>query len=311
MGRLRGELVLQLYIRRGPLWEAVSEVRGRWNITAKVQLPAPMLGRLMPEGAPGAADDYRKHADYAARWRDAMSAIRDKVDPEVGLTTSEYSDYQLEASWSDFLSACVLYDPPEDRLVEFAAYGGLEPTYLSGGRILRTDTVDRLPKMAHPPVKSLWALTELRDWYWLRIFEYVGERYLEPQGVDVEDLLEDPVAHVPGLYEEYIEKYERYSKRYYIEVDDHTSEEDVRSAFSMITRSVQRLKGTKPPRNRLIAVQCAVLHDRHNHPEPKDKRRRKWSYAKLGEKFGLSARAVQDHVTLGREIIEGRDPEQS
>ena len=310
MRRLRGDLVLQVHMRRGPLWDAVREVRGRWNITAKVQLPSPVLGRLVPEDAPE-ADDHQRYSDYAARWRDEMSAIRAKVDPEIGLPTWDYSDYQLQASWSDFLAACVLYDPPDDQLVEFAAYGGLEPTFLDGGRILRKDTIKQRPKMADPPVRSLWALTELRDWYWRRILEYVGERYLEPQGVDLEYLLEDPVTHVPGLYEEYREKYERYSKRYYIEVDEYTSSEDVRNAFSTIIRSMQYPERLKPERDRLTAVQCAVLHDRHNQPDPEDKRRRPWSYAKLGERFGMSARAAKDHVILGRKIIEEQDADKN
>lgn len=309
MRRLRGDLVLQVYMRRGPLWEVVSEVRGRCNITAKVQLPPSVHGRLLPEDAPD-ADDHRRYSDYAAQWRDEMSAIRAKVDPELDVPTWDYSDYQLEASWSDFLSACVLYDPPEDQLVEFAAYGDLDPAFLSGGRILRKDTVERLPRMADPPIRSLWSLTELRDWYWRRILEYVGERYLEPQGVDVEHLLEHPLTYVPGLHEEYRQQHERYSKRYYIEVDEYTSSEDVRNAFSMIIRSMQYPKRVKPQRDRLVAVQCAIFYDRHNQ-QLEDKRQRRWTYAKLGEEFGLSARAAKDYVILGREIIEERGADEN
>jgi hypothetical protein len=55
----------------------------------------------------------------------------------------------------------------------------------------------------------------------------------------------------------------------------------------------------------LIAVQCAVLYDRHNSEDSTDKRRRKWTYRRLAEEFGLaSARAARDFVNLGREICE-------
>ncbi len=93
-------------------------------------------------------------------------------------------------------------------------------------------------------------------------------------------------------------------------MDDYTSEQDVRDAFRMISKSIGLRKGTKPPRDRLTAVQCALLHNRHNDPDPEDKRIRKWSYAKLGDEFGFGTRAAKDYVVLGREILEGRDPEQ-
>jgi hypothetical protein len=105
------------------------------------------------------------------------------------------------------------------------------------------------------------------------------------------------------------ERAERYSKRYYIGVDDSTALEDVKSAFHMI-REVQPSTGTKPSRDPLVAVQCAILHDRHNQ-QLKDKRQRRWTYAKLGEEFGLSsARVASDYVALGREILSGRDREE-
>ena len=63
--------------------------------------------------------------------------------------------------------------------------------------------------------------------------------------------------------------------------------------------------GTKPPRNQLIAVQCAILHDRHNKTDASDKRRRLWTYKRLAEEFSLaSAQAAKDHVRLGRKLLK-------
>lgn len=305
--RLRHELVLQLYLRREPLWDAIRDVRDRWNISAEVRLPRRVRGRLSPEKTPNHQD--QGYAKYAVRWQEEMSAIWAEVDPEPRPPTWDYSDYQLQASWEDFISACVLYDPPEDQLVEFASYGALETTVLTGGRLATKANLEGLPVMTDPPIRSLWALSEVRDWYWHRIFNHIGEKYLEPQGVDVGAFLDNALWYVPGLEEEYREKVERYSTRYYIGVDDYTSLEDVKSAFHMI-RKVQIQKGTKPSRNPLVAVQCAILYDRHNQ-KLKDKRQRRWTYAKLGEEFGLSTRAAKDHVLLGREIIEGRDADEN
>jgi hypothetical protein len=305
--RLRHELILQLYLRREPLWDVIRDVRDRWNISAEVHLPRRVRGRLSPEKTPNHED--QGYAKYAVRWQEEMSAIWAKVDPEPRPPTWDYSDYQLRTSWEDFLSACVLYDPPEDQLVEFASYGALETTVLTGGRLATKANLEGLPEMVDPPVRSLFALSKVGDWYWHRVLRYIGELDLELQGVDVDALIEDALSYIPGLEEEYREKAEKYSKRYYIGVDDHTSLEDVKSAFHMI-REVQPSTGTKRSRDPLVAVQCAILYDRHNQ-QLKDKRKRKWTYAKLGEELGLSsARVASDYVTLGREILSGRDREE-
>src|SRR5215203_737841 len=145
--------------------------------------------------------------EYVDRWKEEMSAIRLKVAPEPYVPTEDWSDYLLDEFWCNFLSACVLYDPPDDQLIEFASYIRLKPTDLYDGWNPNKRNPEMFPEMVDPPVKSLWALTELRDWYWKRILDYIGERYLEPQGVDIENLPEDIVSEVPGLPEEHREKY--------------------------------------------------------------------------------------------------------
>src|SRR5829696_10496751 len=35
----KSELVISLYMKHGPFWKAVSEVRERWGITTKAELP--------------------------------------------------------------------------------------------------------------------------------------------------------------------------------------------------------------------------------------------------------------------------------
>jgi hypothetical protein len=144
----------------------------------------------------------------------------------------------------------------------------LETTALSGGRLATKANLEGLPEMVDPPVRPLWALGEVKDWYWHRILNHSGERYLEPQGVDVGTLLDNVMLDIPGLEAEYRERYERYSKRYYIGVDDYTSLEYVKSAFHMI-RKVQPSEDIKPSREPLVAVQCAILYDRHNDRDPK------------------------------------------
>ena len=127
----------------------------------------------------------------------------------------------------------------------------------------------------------------------------------------MEDLVEHAAWDVPGLLQEYRERYRQYSQRYYVEVDEHTTLDDVKGAFRMI-RSIQPTKEKKPPRDRLVSVQCAILYDRHNGADPGDGRRRLWTYSNLAKKFGLSSpRVAGTYVKLGRELLGGEDLQRS
>jgi hypothetical protein len=60
----------------------------------------------------------------------------------------------------------------------------------------------------------------------------------------------------------------------------------------------------KSARDPLVAIQCAILYNRHNQKDPEDGRRRTWTYERLAEEFGLkSARAATAHVIVGRKIL--------
>ncbi len=296
--QLRGEFVLGLFLGRGPFWEKIRDERGRLGVIVRTALPErPAVGRLLPEGAPGPGD--HGYTEYVLRWDGEMSALRYEVVPDIRPMTRGFTDFWSERSWVEFLSACVLYDPPEEQLLEFASYGAPRPTTLGG----RRGQAGKSPEMVGAPVTTLLDLSKTGDWYWQRVLAYVGERYLEPDGVDVGDLIENAIWQVPGLQEEHLERAERWSELFYVEVDEHTSLDDVKSAFKMI-RSRQRSRGKKSPRDRLIAVQCALLHDRHNRRLPEDRREWEWTHEKLAKEFGLpSPRAAADRVALGREIL--------
>jgi hypothetical protein len=60
----------------------------------------------------------------------------------------------------------------------------------------------------------------------------------------------------------------------------------------------------KSERDPLVAIQCAILYDRHNQKDSADGRRRTWTYERLAEHFKLkSTRAATEYVTAGREIL--------
>jgi hypothetical protein len=199
--QLRGDLVVQLFTKRGPFWEAVRDVRVRWCISAKIGLAPSVVGWLLPDAAPDSGDS-KKYWEYAHRWLDEMSSLRVRVVSDSRPHASEIFDHRVDTSWSNFLAACVLYDPPDDRLVDFASYQEPEPTFLSDSANPPKVTSAGIAETVSPPVKTLWGLTELRDWYWLRVIDHLSELYLKPAGVDVKDLLEAPAWEIPGFLEE-------------------------------------------------------------------------------------------------------------
>lgn len=100
---------------------------------------------------------------------------------------------------------------------------------------------------------------------------------------------------------------EQNSELHYIEVDEHTTKKDVEHAFSMIgAAQARRTVNTKPDKDPLAAIRCALLYDRHNTVDPSDKRCWKWTYERLAKEFGLkSKRAAKSYVGLGREYLKG------
>ena len=154
--------------------------------------------------------------------------------------------------------------------------------------------------------------------------------HLQALGLDVHAMWQD-VLYKPHVAREIYQQEELLKKRQYIEVHEHTTDEDVRAARRVI-RAIQdkdrflvplvadpatRLEifqekqnsprpREKSVRDPLVAIQCAILHDRHNHKDPTDGRRRTWTYERLAEQFRLrSARVATAYVIAGREILGG------
>jgi hypothetical protein len=98
--------------------------------------------------------------------------------------------------------------------------------------------------------------------------------------------------------------------RYAILPDEHSTEADERKArWKIASIRKKASKGGAPKRDPFIAVQCAIWYDEDNPPDQSDRRKRRWTHAKLAEEFGLkSGRAAKDHIELGRAILQKKVP---
>jgi hypothetical protein len=145
--------------------------------------------------------------------------------------------------------------------------------------------------MLAPPIKEQPHSGELRDMIMSQvhlILDEINRHHLQALGLDVHAMWQD-VLHKTDVVREIYRQEECLKKRQYIEVYEHTTDEDVRAARRVIrarqdkdrflvpaaadpaTRlEILQEKQNRPqPRGKserdpLVAIQCAILHDRYN-----------------------------------------------
>ncbi len=321
---LKQNLVLNLFLRRGHFWEMVRDLREKRNITARVQLPPeataswqePMdlLPADVPEYPGYKAPNEDKHDFYrfASRWSKDIGRILSAVLPNELWHTLDYRlgqqihNFYNREYLRTFCAACVLYDPPETQLLAFAAYHD-PPAYPAADLPNASSPVTKRVEMKMSPIERLPIRSEelgQQQAFYESLLLEIAER-LEPHGIDLRSMIEEIHRDRPELQQDLSKELET---RFYINVGDHMTENDAVGAYRTIKAVLRRPSaGTKPRRNRLLAVQCAILYDRHNKADISDRRRRMWAYKHLAEEFGLPSEiSAKAHVELGRELLENK-----
>jgi len=221
-----------------------------------------------------------------AKWRRELSEIVQAVVPASLLRYHDPYSIGLGAvEWEPFISACVLFDPPDTELEQFAELGPF----------LATSSLEVGPKtMAASSVKRMHDPHEERQVYsraWSLAFDTLFELYLKPMGFDLEEVWQEVHKARPEIRENRDLEWNDLRLRTYIEVDRNTTWDDVKFAFKMIDEArTERPKRGRPNRDRLRCVQCAILHDRHG-----------WTYEQVAKQY-----AWQDYTLAGKYITHGR-----
>lgn len=317
--RFKRNVVVDLFLQQGAVWKEIRAVRKRWTILPTVQVPSETWPNLhYPEnGWPEQYDTEGEQAhdwvELASRWSVEMYTLARQVVPE------DYRPNHVdEMGWAIFLSACVLFDPPEPEkgLLRFAELDGPRPMGLS-------PTDESWTSFGHPPRAMLAAPVRtipdgyisaaIEGWFWRQVIEEIGKRFLEPAGLDIHEMMSEVLKNSPALSKKEELREQRAPARHYIAVYEDTTADDVQRAFQLISDTLpERSKKGHRQRDPLVALQCAVLYDRYNAKDPKDRRRLRWSYERLAEEFGLGAGETQkakkqvaaDYVALGRKLLE-------
>ena len=304
---LKRELVLSLFTKRGSFWESVKEVRELWGITPRVQIPPSETAPLEPgfptrfSPSPWLPQEALARYEESGKewWRCVMHWWVDLRGIQQQVLPEKYRDRGALGDWNRFFAVCVLYDPPETELLAFAAFSDPEPEGFYGSRVPEeADPDESSPHMLTPPIKTLQELTESKDWALDCIIYYYMEQLrskVTSSGIDPYQLLIELEKDDPGLRESYLQKVERDEARYFIEVDERTTKDDVYSAFRMI-RAAQEAGPSdgRPKRNQLVALECAALYEL---PE--------WTYKKLAERYDLGSKdTAKRYVEEGQKIRE-------
>jgi hypothetical protein len=146
------------------------------------------------------------------------------------------------------------------------------------------------------------------------VIEEIGKKFLEPAGLDIHEMMLEVLKNSPDLLKQRKDlRNQETPDRHYIAVYEETTESDVLRAFRLISDTFpERSKKGPPRRDPLVALQCAILYDRHNGKDPEDRRRLLWSYERLAEEFCLGAgethkakkQVAAAYVALGRKLLE-------
>lgn len=295
--RFKNGLVAELWTKDGPFWESVRDMRARWGIDTQPQL-APRDGRrigdlVFPRSAPGWTSG--EFSDFVSRWIQDLGYIKDRNVPP---------QFEDAADWNAFISACVLYDPLEESLIDFAKYGDSLAVHAPYTGEPSNEAAKR-PLTAAAPIRRLPSeadLEQVQSW----LFAHILDEVKRDPGLlrsETNEIIESILHTNFDLQFEYFKRMRELPRRWYIEVAAGLSKTQVGNAFDKIVGAHKpQGEGGAPKRDALIALQCAILYDDHNGRDPEDPRRKKWTYEKLAKKFGLpSARSAKAHVQEGRE----------
>ena len=287
----RNDLVIQLVLRSGDFWDRVNAIRSDpdWQINSVVGVPP-----IIPEGEYNYPNEIPGwHLPNPSVWRSSGSEWVGKmkdlffatvpsdlclgVKPLVGvmfLQRLAYPHYQFGrlhwSPWGPFISGCVLYDPPRDRLLGFADHVAFDLAVQANPIVFLRDA------------EAAVALERNRTDAVMRL---LTEAVRERDGVDIRDL----VIAIQGMsYDDpvYRELAHQDAPKSYVDplAYPSTTIADAETAIRLI-REAQPSSPPPPARDPLTAIQCAIWHDDYD-----------WTYERLSHHFGWESQANPHYV---------------
>jgi hypothetical protein len=270
---LKRDMVLELYLETGGFWEAVRKVRDRWAIEPLREVPPQVYRELLP---PGLSPEPPPHSNrveltdwydtYESWCRDLEHVARLRIPPA-------YIGERFQPDWGSFISVCIWFQPTVSgefatpKLLEYAEVGGPWETSLP----LRPqdDHAGEPPMAMKPPVRFMRdpaEETRIERRYGQAVLRGAWELYIKPLGIGFDELRAQIYRAYPEIEEERSTSLsrEREANTAWIRVDEPIRKDDLDTYFRMIAeRQSGRPRRGRDSRDRLICVECAVLHLSH------------------------------------------------
>ena len=292
-------LIVDLVRKSGSFWDALSDIRCRWGIRAMVEIPPAGMpfSPHMPPDAPkytpqldgGGCEEWE---NYAEKWLQELGKLHDKCIPDDCRVGHRFSSQMF---WERFLSACVLYDPPDDQLEEYASRHQIR---LVGHRISEGAAPHRSApyRTIAPPIRWMrdaGAVEEAMLEVLNRFVSNIIEQHERTPDVPVADLIRE-MMRSPEFFAPVREDGEKNPATPSIQVKPWHTEDDIRNAFRMISSTQKdRPRRGRPKRNNLRAVQCASLVDRYG-----------WTEDQVGDRYGwIASGKAGKYIRDGRKIL--------
>jgi hypothetical protein len=273
-------------------------MRERWGVEARTQLPPRYQGGVhTPDSLGPRPPDEEQFIDEAEEWygkyrewTSDLAALCEAVVPQEARS----SKYFIGSGWDVFLSLCVLFDPPDTQLEEFDnsfdwRHSNVHP---------RSGVV-----MYSPPIvwqRDADQAEETMMEFYEGLLDALLEEYVHPQGVTTEEAMERIREERPEVFERMRKRLRDNESRPYINVQPHHKWDDIENAYVVLKAGHDTFpRRGRGQRDKLTAVQCAVLHDRHG-----------WKYEKIAEKYGWKpgSNVVSKYIADGRRILEECPP---
>jgi hypothetical protein len=295
--RLLKDFILELYLEDGSFWEAIHDLRTQWRISPQVGIPPQEWQRYFHPPGTSKETPLKVRIELSELWERDLRAIRDRFIPDRFKERREH-----QRRWRDFISRCALFQPPGDDLFGFYLSCGAGPwlTLPEGREHTRDQELVAMTEAPIEPIRDADRVEAAWKEYHETLIVKLGE-HLKSAGVDVGEAISEALESNSALEERLWEKLQQIEsdRRSYIVVDEYTTKDDVVHAFQLLARSQERRPKTgRGQRDRLIAVQYAVLHDEYG-----------WTFRQIAERYEGRTdeqflERLEDHADAGREIVK-------
>jgi len=235
-----------------------------------------------PENVPLGEDGHEEWSRFIRHWSQDLGELHNEIIPE----DCYYGNVlQSRHGWERFLSGCVMYDPPNTSLEEFA----------NQRLVYRTGHRESAYAMSAAPIRWMQDSGPVED-TWIKVLNQfvdgITQRHEQEPEKDVVELIREALSG-PGLLTPVLEHHRKNPPRPFIEVKSWHTEDDIRNAFRMISDAQQRRpQRGRPKRDELRAVQCAIFADRYGWTEEQVSDHYGWEYYGKAGKYIREGRRI-------------------